>query len=155
MCQVVCASIRGGHFSHTSWYEVLRKSPSSKLKHRCVKYLTNEWVFNLGLRGMERHDKVLFFFCCFLFISIISLEYMCRFPRLCLGSPLRSEMEAQNHKKKKKKTSEMLQKPKCSSKGERCQKHSSYCVSGCSAIRPLIGLIENLNARFVFFPPIP
>lgn len=38
------------------------KSPSCKLKHRCVKYLTNEWVFNLGLRGMECHDKVPFFF---------------------------------------------------------------------------------------------
>lgn len=40
------------------------------------------------------------FFFCFPVISIISLEYMCRFRRLCLGSPLRSEMEAQNHKKK-------------------------------------------------------
>lgn len=79
------------------------KSPSCKLKHRCVKYLTNEWVFNLGLRGMECHDKVpFFFFFCFPFISIISLEYMCRFCRLCLGSPLRSEMEAPNHKKGKK-----------------------------------------------------
>lgn len=44
------------------------------------------------------------FFFCFPLISIISLEYMCRFRLLCLGSPLRSEMEAQNHKEKKKKT---------------------------------------------------
>lgn len=52
---------------------------------------------------MERHDKVPFlFFFCFSLISIISLEYMCRFCRLCLGSPLRSEMEAPNHKKEEK-----------------------------------------------------
>lgn len=52
---------------------------------------------------MERHDKVPFsFFCCFSVISIISLEYMCRFCRLCLGSPLRSEMEAPTHQKEKK-----------------------------------------------------
>lgn len=41
---------------------------------------------------------------------------MCRFHQLCLGSPLRSEMEAQNHKEKKKNNNSET--PKCTSKGE-------------------------------------
>lgn len=150
MCQFAFASIRGEHFSHTSWYEELCKSLISKLKHRCVKYLTNEWVFNLALKGMERHDKVLLFFFCFTLLSIISLECMCRFCQLCLGSPLRSEIEAQNGKKNLWDVTHSL---KCTSEGESLPATRLPLYLWLLIHLALIGLIENLNARFVFLSP--
>lgn len=100
---------------------------------------------------MERHDKVLF--CCFSFISIISLEYMCRFHQLCLGSPLRSEMEAQNHKEKKNPTT--LRRPSAPVKANFLPATQLLLCFSVFIQSPLIWLIENLNERFVFcFTPV-